>query len=206
MSVKIVFVRHGETEWNRDERYRGRIDVPLNPTGEWQAKVTARFICENWQPAAVYSSPLSRALATAQAIAEASGLNVQESPGLIDTNYGLWQSLTPAEAARRWPDLSARWHSAPHTVTLPSGEALAEVQARAMAAVTEITKRHDDETIVMVSHTDVIRLLLMGMLGMDIERFRHLRQDNCAISLVEESGGDFTMIIMNNTFHLHTNT
>lgn len=203
MSSKIVFVRHGETEWNRVERYRGRIDVPLNSAGERQADVTARFISENWPPAAVYSSPLSRALATAQAIAEASGLNVQESPGLFDTNYGLWQSLTPAEAAERWPDLSARWHTAPHTVTLPSGEALSEVQARALTAVTEITKRHNDDTIVMVSHTDVIRLILMGMLGIEIERFRHLRQDNCAISLVEVSSGNFEVITMNCTWHLN---
>ncbi len=204
MSVKIVFVRHGETEWNRVERYRGRIDVPLNSAGDQQADVTARFISENWQPTAVYSSPLSRALETAKKIAEACGLKMQKVPGLYDTNYGEWQGGTPAEVAAKWPELSARWQTAPHTVTLPSGEALAEVQVRALAAVKEIANRHHDETIVMVSHTDVIRLILMGLLSIDLERFRHLRQDNCAISLVEASSGDYVVETMNCTSHLLT--
>jgi len=206
MTTRIIFVRHGETEWNRIERYRGRIDVPLNSVGVWQAKTTAKFVNENWRPTAIYSSPLSRALSTAQEIANIAGLSVEKNPGLYDTNYGEWQGLTPAEALSKWPDLSDRWRQAPHTVTLPSGESLSQVQDRAMATIRDLSACHSGETFVVVSHTDVIRLILMGMLGVSIERFRHLRQDNCAISLAEESAGEFTVISMNNTFHLHANT
>jgi broad specificity phosphatase PhoE len=80
----IILVRHGQTEWNRVERFRGHADVPLNETGLAQAEATGRRVAERWQPAAVYSSPLSRAVMTAEAIAKHFSLPVHTHPGLID--------------------------------------------------------------------------------------------------------------------------
>jgi phosphoserine phosphatase len=98
MKTTMILVRHGQTEWNRVERFRGRADVPLNETGLRQAVLTAERIACSWHPVAVYSSPLSRAQQTAQATARQFDLSVEVNEGLADIDYGKWQGLTPEEA------------------------------------------------------------------------------------------------------------
>ncbi len=202
MTTTILFVRHGETEWNLEKRFRGRFDVPLDPTGVEQASKTARYIQANWEPDFVYSSPLSRTLATAQAIADLCGLKPVAEPGLIDTNYGEWQGLTHEEVKQRWPELFAQWQQSPHTVRLPGGETLAEVRKRAMAAVAQLVAQHASTVIVIVSHDDVLRLVLMEILGIRLDRFESLHQDNCAVSLVERTAEKYVVCTMNCTAHL----
>jgi len=99
--TRIILVRHGQTEWNRIERFRGRADVPLNGTGIAQAEATGRRLARLAKPAAVYSSPLSRAVVTAGKIARPHGLSVQATDGLIDIDYGKWQGLTPRQVEER---------------------------------------------------------------------------------------------------------
>src|SRR4030042_5223955 len=117
--TRIILVRHGETEWNRVERFRGRADVPLNGTGLFQAQATGRRIADEWRPVAVYSSPLSRAIRTAEAIAWHFDLRIQIHTGLIDINYGEWQGLTPDEARACWLEAGDAWDNAPHTAHIP---------------------------------------------------------------------------------------
>jgi len=96
--TRFVLVRHGQTEWNRVERFRGRADIPLNETGLAQAKALARRLA-SWAIAAVYSSPLQRTRETGKAIARQLGLQVEPLEGLIDIDYGALQGLTPEEAS-----------------------------------------------------------------------------------------------------------
>jgi broad specificity phosphatase PhoE len=200
--TQIVLVRHGETEWNRVERFRGRADVPLNETGLAQAEATARRIVSEWQPAAVYSSPLSRAIQTAEAIARPLGLPVQIHRGLADIDYGRWQGLTPDEARAQWPKEVDAWYCTPQAASIPGGETLDRVRARAMEAVNKLAARHLGQTIVLVSHTVVNRAILLGVLGLRSNRFWHLRQDTCALNLFEAAGDAFTLVTMNDTCHL----
>ena len=200
--TQIVLVRHGETEWNRVERFRGRADVPLNATGLAQAEATARRIVSEWQPAAVYASPLSRAVQTAEAIARPLGLPVQIDPGLADIDYGRWQGLTPDEARAQWPEEVDAWYCAPQDASIPGGETLHRVRARAMEAVNRLAAHHPDKTIVLVSHTVVNRAILLGVLGLRSNRFWHLRQDTCALNVFEAGGDAFTLVTMNDTCHL----
>src|SRR3990167_8526032 len=93
----IILVRHGQTEWNRVERFRGRADVPLNEVGLAQAEATGQRVAAEWHPAAIYTSPLSRSVKTTEAIARHFGLAVQTHPGLADIDYGQGQGLTPDE-------------------------------------------------------------------------------------------------------------
>jgi len=198
----IVLVRHGETEWNRVERFRGRADVPLNEAGLAQAEATARRIAAEWQPAAIYSSPLSRAVRTAEAIAQPLGLPVQIHRGLADIDYGRWQGLTPDEARVQWPEEVEAWYHNPQSASIPGGETLERVRVRAMEAVNQLAARHPGQTIVLVGHTVVNRAVLLGVLGLRNNRFWHLRQDTCALNLFEAEGGDFTLGSMNDTCHL----
>ncbi len=200
--TRIILVRHGQTEWNRVERFRGRADVPLNEAGIAQAEATGKRVAAEWQPAAVYSSPLSRAMRTAEAIATHFGLPVLVHPGLTDIDYGKWQGLTPDEARERWPEVVDAWYHTPHQARIPAGETLADLRERAMATVKELGLRHEGETIVLVGHTVINRIILLGVLGLDNDRFWHLRQDTCAINVFECENGDYTLVSINDTCHL----
>ena len=198
----LVLVRHGQTEWNRVERFRGRADVPLNQVGLEQATATGRRIAATWQPVAFYSSPLSRAIRTAEAGASHYNLPVIAYPGLLDIDYGLWQGLTPAEARQQWPEAVTAWYEAPHTVQIPEGESLAQLRERAMAAVAHLAGRHPGEPIVLVGHTVINRIILLGVLGLGNDRFWHLRQDTCAINVIEAGQDDYVLVSLNDTCHL----
>jgi len=200
--TQIILVRHGQTEWNRIERFRGRADVPLNETGVKQAEATGQRVASQWRPAAVYSSPLSRAVKTAEAIARHFSLPVQIHPGLVDIDYGEWQGLTPEEARQRWPAEIDAWYHQPHLARIPGGESLAELRVRLMASVNKLAKRHAGQTIVLVGHTVINRIILLGVLGLGDERFWRLKQEPCAINVFEADAGDFTLVSMNDTCHL----
>jgi phosphoserine phosphatase len=198
----MILVRHGQTEWNRVERFRGQADVPLNHMGLMQAASTGERIASTWKPVAVYSSPLSRAVKTAQATASLFDLPVQIHLGLADIDYGKWQGLTPEEVSVDWPEVLEAWYKTPHLACIPGGESLAQLRNRAMAAVSELAERHLGQTIVVVGHTVINRIILLGILGLGNERFWGLRQEPCAINVFEVGARDFILVSMNDTCHL----
>ena len=200
--TRIILVRHGQTEWNRVERFRGRADVPLNETGLAQAEATGRRVKAQWTPTTIYASPLSRAVRTAEAIAKHYSLPVQVHPGLADIDYGEWQGLTPDEARQRWPEQVDNWYNHPEQALIPAGETLADLRLRAMQTVGELARRHEGETIVLLGHTVINRIILLGVLGLGNERFWHIRQDTCAINVFESQGDDYVLVSLNDTSHL----
>ncbi len=202
--TSLILVRHGQTEWNRLERFRGRADVPLNKTGLAQAEATGKRIAAEWLPAAVYTSPLSRSVKTAEAIAGHYSLEVQPHPGLVDIDYGQWQGLSPDEARQRWPEEIDAWYNRPHLARIPGGETLDELRTRLMQTVQELTDRHPGETIVLVGHTVINRIILLGVLGLGNERFWRIRQEPCAINVFEVDGDEFTLVSLNDTCHLRS--
>jgi probable phosphoglycerate mutase len=202
MATTIILVRHGQTEWNRVERFRGRYEVPLNQTGLAQAEKAAARISAHWKLAAIYASPLGRAMETARAIAHACKRVVQPCDGLVDIDYGEWQGLTPAEARLRWPEQVTAWYAHPETVQIPGGESLAQVRQRVTTLLKDVCRLHADQHIVLVGHTVVNRLILLEILGLGNERFWHLHQDPGAINVIEEKDKDFSLVSMNDTCHL----
>lgn len=93
--TRIILVRHGQTKWNVVERFRGRSDIPLDETGLAQAEALGLRVPRNFKPDAIYTSPLTRARQTAEAIAKRCGIPCRDHPGLVDIDYGQWQGLTP---------------------------------------------------------------------------------------------------------------
>lgn len=201
--TRIILVRHGQTEWNRNERFRGRADIPLNQTGLSQAEATGRRVASEWQPLAIYTSPLSRSVKTAEAIAKHYRLDVQPHPGLADIDYGEWQGLTPDEARLRWPEEIDAWYNRPHLAKIPGGETLDELRERAMQTVNALAHQHPEGTIVLVGHTVINRIILLGILGLGNERFWKIKQDTCAINVFETDGNDYVLVSLNDTCHLH---
>ncbi len=169
MSLSLFLLRHGETPWNREGRYQGCVDIGLSPEGMAQAQAAARLLARH-PLAAVYSSPLSRARETAEAIAAAHGLPVRIDPAFREICHGLWEGLTAEEVRARFPDLYARWRLAPETVTMPDGESLSDVSARVLDGLEHLRASHDGETVCLVAHGTPVRLLVLEALGMPPER------------------------------------
>ena len=199
--AQFILIRHGETEWNRNEKFRGRADLLLNDTGLKQAEAAALKLKDRGI-SAVYSSPLKRTLQTARPLANRFGLSVEPHEGLIDINYGDWQGLSPEEAMERDAILYDKWLKSPHVVHFPNGESLEIVRARVVGAVEELAEKHGDDTIAIVSHKVVCQVLLCAMFGLDNSHFWQVRQDVCAINAFEYKNGDTIVSLVNDICHL----
>ncbi len=199
--TRFVLVRHGQTEWNRVERFRGRADIPLNETGLAQAKALARHLA-SWAIAAIYSSPLKRTRETGKAIARQLGLEVKPLEGLLDIDYGALQGLTPEEAEQRYPNIYRQWLQEPHLVRFPQGESLAQLEERVLESVRELARSHRGETVVLVGHKITNKVLLCAVLGLDNSYIWQIGQDEAAVNIFEWQEGGFYLTLLNDTCHL----
>jgi broad specificity phosphatase PhoE len=203
MKTTLLIVRHGRTAWNREVRFRGQMDLPLDEVGQAQARAVARTIQRRWPAAvALYASPLARAQETAVPIGSALGLPVQTHAGLRDVDYGAWTGLTPDEAAARDPELYHRWLAAPGQVCFPGGETLGDVQARLQQLLDEMAAAYRDQVAILVGHVVVNRVLLCTLLELGLDAFWRLGQDNGAINLVHYQAGNSVVECLNDTAHL----
>ena len=200
--TKVVFIRHGQTEWNVNGRYQGQSDVPLSPTGKEQA----RLLAENFPVAhidAIYASDLSRAMFTAQAVADKFNLPVQPEPAFRELCFGDWEGLTYAEITSQWPDAMSNFINHPDIMDIPNGENFPEVQARAMKRLNEIIALHDGQTIVITAHGAVLRTILTAALHMPLQYLWSIRQFNTAINIVRyDQDANPTIELLNGNSHL----
>jgi len=201
--MKLILVRHGETEVNRAGLTLSRSDVPLNEKGRLQVqRLAASFAGQ--QVASIYSSPLQRARSTAQAIADALGLAVQVEDDLIELDTGETEGFNAEQLWERFPDFMAGWTGteAP-TVLFPGGsETLSEAQERAWGVVERLRQQHDSQTVVIVSHAFVILVILCRALGMSLSNFRNLRTSLAAKSVLETRPDRVILVSYNDTCHL----
>jgi probable phosphoglycerate mutase len=200
--VGIILARHGHVDWLAPERFRGRAELPLSDLGRRQAQAAAGYIAATWQPEAIYTSPLSRCRDTAAVIAAPFRLQPQPTDGLLDIDYGEWQGLTRDEAQERWPDETELWFRTPHIAAIPGGETLAALLSRTSAALRDILWRHPDQTVVLVGHDSVNRVLLLFALEAPLSRYWHLRQEPCAVNELFFANGSFVIRSINQTQHL----
>ena len=198
--AEIILARHGETQWNVEEIFRGRIDVELNETGVKQAELLAKYLSA-LNIDAIYSSPLKRALKTAEMIASHHKLNVEIAPGLIDFDYGKWQGLPHQEVKDKYKELYAEWRQNPHRVKMPGGERLDDVRKRALRVVDEVIAKHDG-TVVLVSHRVVNKVLICALIGLDNSHFWNIKQDTGAITTFTYQNGRFILTKHNDTSYL----
>ncbi len=201
--TRLIIVRHGRTAWNEGEgeRLRGRADLDLDEAGLRQAAAAATRLTR-WGATALYSSPLRRAVRTAEILAKPRGLQVQSLEGLIDIDYGRWQGFSLKEAEADDPDLYALWLNSPHMATFPGGEGLEQVRNRVTAAVETILSHHAEQTVVLVSHKVVCKVLLCSLLGLDNSHFWQIQQGLCAISIVEMEKDSPVILLLNDICHL----
>ena len=198
--TEIIIARHGQTEWNVEEVFRGRIDIGLDETGLKQAELLAEYL-SNKKIETVYSSPLQRALKTAEAIASRHDLEVETTSGLIDFDFGKWQGLSLQEVRDRYPELYKEWATNPHLVKIPDGESLGAVTERAMIVLEEVIARYEG-TVVLVAHRVVNKVLICALLGLDNSHFWNIKQDTGGITTFTYENGRFILTEHNNISYL----
>ncbi len=185
MARRVILVRHGETDWNKEKRIQGGLsNTPLNDLGCKQAEKLALRLRQD-DIRAVYSSPLDRSLDTARAIARYHRLEVSIEPSLREIEAGELEGVTTSDMSRRLSELLTQHGVA---TRLPGGESLAEVQRRSWDAVRRLSRQHPDGVIVLVSHYFVILAVVCSLLGLPLPRIRRLRLSNGSISIISLDG------------------
>jgi broad specificity phosphatase PhoE len=200
----ILLVRHGHVEGIKPERFRGRADLALTETGQRQAELLAHRIASQWTPSSIYTSPLQRCIATGAAVARVCGVPSEPVTELNDLDYGTLQSLTYDDVRAGNPDLFAAWFTTPHLVLFPEGESLQDVAARTASVLRFVLSRNAADTLVLVGHDSVNRVLLTQILDMPLSAYWRFAQSPCCINEVEIAGSSFQLRRMNDTAHLDT--
>jgi broad specificity phosphatase PhoE len=170
-TTRVYLVRHGATQLTAEDRFSGDVGVDLSDEGRAQAaRLGERLRHEGIS--AVYSSPLSRAVETANIIADHCGLSVQRRDGLREISHGRWEGLTRREVEEHYPNEYAAWEEDPFTFAPEGGESGVSVLARALPVIREVVTKHPPDCVTVVSHKATIRLILSSLLGFDPRGYR----------------------------------
>jgi phosphoserine phosphatase len=206
--VRLLLVRHGETEWNRQGRFQGQIDIPLNDNGRLQANSSAEFLKDVNIDFAV-SSTMARPKETAEIILHShANVELGLDAGLCEISHGLWEGKFETEIEQEFPGELERWRTLPAEVQMPEGENLQQVRDRAVAAWQKIVETAIDENRqvgLIVAHDATNKTLLCHILGLSNENFWNFRQGNGAVSVIDYPSGFNGLPIlqaMNITAHL----
>ncbi len=200
--TRLILVRHGEVAGIEPPTFRGRAELVLTGRGEKQAALTRDAIHARWPVERLYCSPLGRCVRTANTIGEAFGLQAMPEVGLTDIDYGDWTGLGTDEVNRRWPPALAMWRATPHAFHVPGGESLQDVAARAIDALVTILSTAGGNTVAIVTHDSVIRVLLCHAMGLPLASYWLLAPSPCGISVATFQEGRFVIEAFNETAHL----
>jgi len=200
-ATRILAIRHGETAWNKDTRIQGQIDIPLNETGHWQAERAGAALRDE-PVSAIYSSDLSRALQTAQAIARALGLPVSTHAGLRERCFGEFEGRTWAELEEGEPAHALQWRRRVPDYAPTGGESLLQLQERVMGTFHTLASQHPGEQIVVVAHGGVLDILYRAATQLDLQAPRSWLISNAAINRLLWTPESLTLVGWADTQHL----
>jgi broad specificity phosphatase PhoE len=189
----LLLARHGETDWNRDGRWQGQTDTPLNERGREQAGALAAEVAGDGI-AAVYASDLARARETATIVADRLRVPLHIDPRLRELHFGGWEGLTTLEIEERYSDEIARWRADDGSSAFAGGETYVQMSERVVAALIDIAATHPSEDVLVVFHGGPIRGLLAHAAGVTYGEQRRLREQlaNCDVVRVAFRDGIFT--------------
>jgi len=199
--TKVILVRHGQTLWNLEMKYQGHCDVALTDKGIEQAKLAAQRLAGE-DVSAVYASDLSRALKTAECIAEKHNLPVAAIPELREINFGEWEGLTFEGINSQWTAAMSKLFTHPDEIVIPGGETFRQVKERATKALTNLVAEHPNQTIVVVSHGGTIRTVLCAVLDIHLNHLWKIKQENTAINMLEYHDEQVMVALVNDVHHL----
>ena len=199
--TQVYLVRHGQTAWNAELIFRGRRDIELNEQGHREANAIAGALRDKSLDA-IYTSPLTRAVETAGPLAALLHKEITPVQDLIDINYGDWEGVPYHEIKTKYPDLLAAWEQEPELVRFPHGETLDEVRERSYRVLRALAEKHINESILIVSHRVVNKVLLCAVLDLSTAHFWNIKQDTGCINVLEYSSQRFVLCLLNDKCHL----
>ncbi len=202
-STSLIITRHGETEWNRALKHQGHLDSPLTPDGIRQAHALAESL-RNQPIAALYSSDLGRAMATAAILGAALGLTVQADVRLRETCLGVLQGLSINEFKERFPQLYRAYRRGDPDYVLPGGESLRQFHARTMAVLNEIVGRHAGQTVLVVGHGGTLSSIFREVFRIPLTEPRNFSLKNVSFNLFTVSDGQWRLETWGQISHLKT--
>ena len=206
MTIKLILIRHGESDGNAQRKFSGFQDVNLTEKGIWQAKRLARRL-EGVQVNAVYCSDLKRARHTAEIIFGDRGEDIVVSPNLREINFGIWEGMTFEEIKLREGAKFTSWMENPDEKTIiPQGESLAILNERVMTEVNRILQEHKneekDKTIAIVCHGGAIRIILCNALNLELKNLWFIKQNSTALNIIDYYDNRGFISLLNDTSHL----
>ncbi|MBN2432972.1 MAG: histidine phosphatase family protein [Acidobacteria bacterium] len=202
----LVLIRHGETELNIGNVFRGRLDIGLTDNGRAQAAQLAEAL-RSFPLVAVYSSPLRRAMVTARTVAAVHDLAVQPDQDFQNICLGEWEGTPKQTVKARFPELWRQWVTTPETVQIPGAETLAQMRIRIRRGLDRLLQGHPGRMIAVVTHRSVLKVALAIVLGLEKDFFWKFYLDNCSYSLVEhQSALGYTITRLNENGHLENPT
>ncbi|MEM8720011.1 MAG: histidine phosphatase family protein [Cyanobacteria bacterium P01_G01_bin.39] len=190
---RLLLVRHGETDWNKESRFQGIRDIPLNDNGRSQGRKAKDFLQDIPIDFAVSSSML-RPKETAEIILEQHpDVELETTPELIEICHGLWEGMLEAEIQAEYAELLQQWKDKPETVQMPEGENLQQVWDRGVAAWNKIAAEHSDtqtpQTGLVVAHDAINKVIICYLLGLKPDNFWNIKQGNCSVSVIDYPNG-----------------
>ena len=180
--TELVLIRHGETDWNRELRWQGQTDVPLNPAGMRQARAAAESL-RGTNLEAIYTSDLQRARQTAEAVAAATGAHVRQDRRLREIALGAWEGMSFDEIHRRDGEALDLFRGDPANHRAPRGESVPEVRRRVLACLQEILRAFPDGRVAVVSHGLALAVVKVLLLGLPLETVWQHEPANAAVEV-----------------------
>jgi phosphoserine phosphatase len=203
--MRILLARHGETAWNVEGRHQGQgFDIPLSDVGQAQARALGERL-KDVPLARALASPLVRARRTAElALGSRSGM-LRLEPAFVEIAHGAWEGRLATEIRDQYPDLQRAWRETPHLVTLPGGESFQRVMDRAWPAFcAACAGLGPEDTLLLVTHDGVSRVLLCRILGLPLEHVWAFRQAPTCLNLLEGSGPEHLVVVrLNDATHIN---
>lgn len=199
--LRLFLIRHGETEWNKQNILQGHSNTNLSLEGFRQARTFAEHTPFH-NIDAVYSSDLARAIETAKIISYKFNLPVNKMPILREMNYGDWEGKRISKLIMESPKEFGKFFTDPERCHPPHGETFLECQARVMIGIREIIANHDNQNVIVVSHGAAIRLIISAALDIPIHKLWAISQVNMAVNILRVDDGEFTVELLNGTDHL----
>ena len=197
----FIFIRHGETNWNREQRFQGQIDVPLNATGHRQAQRLAEALATERFDLMV-SSDLQRARQTAQPLEQRHARNARVHMALREQSFGVLEGLDVPAIKTRHPQLWAQWLRHDADYALPDGESARQFHARVIAAVRELAEAHGGKTLLVVTHGGVLDMLWRTAHGLSLNGPRECAIPNTGINRLRWRRGSLEILRWAEDTHL----
>ena len=200
--MQLFLIRHGETDWNKEERIQGNIDTPLNATGIAQAeRLAERLALEELE--IVYASPLSRARTTAELIAQKAGIPLKLDERLKEKALGQLEGLTRADFEKTFPEVFKHWVTSQEHVPLPGEESPNQVLSRVNAFLDDVRVNHvDSKRVAIVSHGGTISMFCAALINLDARRRSPFVFDNASVTMIDLGGSRPRIHLLNDTCHL----